>query len=302
MLLAMLIVWELEGSPHYRSMELHQRIAYISDIGAQGLKPLFIAGCCVTTVFLDLSLAAERWLRHTGRLAKNMGCAEKILSAFSIIFAVAGTCGLILLSIFDTLHHPRLHDGFLLLFIGGYVISAIFICAEYQRLGVHFRQHRILRGSFWLKLLFILVELALAVVFVALTFTSHKNVGAVFEWVIALIFAFYVLTFFVDLLPAWHDKQHAANVEMGNLDGAQEDWGRNEYAGAYEAQDRMAAPQPVPLSREEFGSPNGTMVSGYTDGTGSRGNTLSSGRTGQEGQLMEHAGPGYSKVEPAANF
>lgn len=138
MLLAMFIVWELQGSPRYVSMEPGQRIAYISDIGAQGLQPLFIAGACVTTIFLDLSFAAERWLRHTGRLAKNMGRAEKILSALSIVFALLGTCGLILLSIFDTVSHPRLHDGFLLLFMGGYIVSAIFICAEYQRLGKSF--------------------------------------------------------------------------------------------------------------------------------------------------------------------
>lgn len=37
----------------------------------------------MTTVFLDLSFAAERWLRHKGRLAKNTGMAEKILSGFS---------------------------------------------------------------------------------------------------------------------------------------------------------------------------------------------------------------------------
>lgn len=220
MLLAMFIVWEVEGSPHYVSMDSNQRIAYISDIGAQGLQPLFIAGCCVTTIFLDLSFAAERWLRHTGRLAKNMGTAEKVLSGLSIVFAIAGTCGLILLSIFDTVSHPRLHDGFLLLFIAGYVISAIFICAEYQRLGVHFRQHRVLRASFWMKLFFIIVEVVLAVVFVGTTFTTHKSIGAVFEWVIALIFTFYVLTFFVDLLPASRDHQKISNLEMGNVDGA----------------------------------------------------------------------------------
>lgn len=53
------------------------------DVGAQGLKPLFIVGCCVTSVFLDLSFAAERWLRHSGRLVRNTGPAEKVLSAFS---------------------------------------------------------------------------------------------------------------------------------------------------------------------------------------------------------------------------
>ncbi|KAI4191667.1 MAG: hypothetical protein LQ346_004665 [Caloplaca aetnensis] len=220
MLLAMFITWEVEGSPQYVSMESGQNIAYISDIGAQGLKPLFIAGCCVTTIFLDLSFAAERWLRHTGRLAKNMGTAEKVLSGLSIVFAIAGTCGLILLSIFDTVQHPRLHDGFLLLFIAGYVISAIFICAEYQRLGVHFRQHRILRASFWMKLFFIIIEIFLAAVFIGTSFSKgNKNVAAIFEWVIAIIFTFYVFTFFVDLLPASRDHQKDANLELGHVDG-----------------------------------------------------------------------------------
>jgi hypothetical protein len=44
----------------------------------------------------------------------------------------------------------------------GYVVSAIFICWEYQRLGMHFRQQRILRASFWIKLMFILLEVTLA--------------------------------------------------------------------------------------------------------------------------------------------
>ncbi|MCJ1455840.1 hypothetical protein MMC28_006197 [Mycoblastus sanguinarius] len=231
MLLAMLIVWEVEGHPHYPSMSRNQHIAYISDIGAQGLKPLFIAGCCVTTVFLDLSFASERWLRHTGRLAKNLGKAEKVLSIFSIIFAVAGTCGLILLSIFDTLHHPHLHDGFLLLFIAGYVISAIFICAEYQRLGVHFRQHAVLRLSFWMKLAFIIAEVILAITFAATAFDSQQNVAAVFEWVVALVFTFYVLTFFVDLLPAARSTQESTNMEVLHMKEAEDGVGMMEGNG-----------------------------------------------------------------------
>ncbi|KAL8673716.1 MAG: hypothetical protein Q9168_001877 [Polycauliona sp. 1 TL-2023] len=214
MLLAMFIVWELQGSPHYSSMEPGQKIAYISDIGAQQLQPLFIAGACVTTVCLDLSFAAERWLRHSGRLAKNISRFEKVLSALSIFFAILGTAGLILLSIFDTVHHPELHDGFLLLFIAGYVISAIFICAEYQRLGRRYRQLRILRTSFWLKLVFIIVEVLLAAVFIGTSFTSHKDIAAVFEWVIALIFTCYILTFLVDLLPATRNDRETFDIAM----------------------------------------------------------------------------------------
>ncbi|KAL8962857.1 MAG: hypothetical protein Q9193_000798 [Seirophora villosa] len=211
-------------------MDSNQRIAYISDIGAQGLQPLFIAGCAVTGVFLALSFAAERWLRHTGRLAKNMGVAEKVLSGLSITFAIAGTCGLVLLSIFDTASYPSLHNGFLLLFIAGYVISAIFICAEYQRLGVHFRQHRILRASFWMKLFFIIIEIVLAAVFVGTGFTSHKSIAAVFEWIIALIFTFYVLTFFVDLLPAGRHHQKLTKLEPGHVDEAMRERSANGFA------------------------------------------------------------------------
>ena len=61
---------------------------------------------------------------------------EKVLSGLTIFFAVVGTIGLILLSIFDTASHPMLHNLFLGFFIGGYMLSAVFICWEYQRLGV----------------------------------------------------------------------------------------------------------------------------------------------------------------------
>ena len=64
-LLAMLITWLAEGRPRLPSQE--ESIAFISDIGAAGLKPLFIAGCSVTAVTFVLSFAVERWLRHSGR-------------------------------------------------------------------------------------------------------------------------------------------------------------------------------------------------------------------------------------------
>lgn len=135
MLLGLLIHWNVDGRPHYPSMDPNQTIAYISDVGAESLKPLFVAGSCVTTIFLDISFLSERWLRHRGRLAANISMTEKVLSGLSMVFALVGTAGLILLSIFDTLRYPTLHDIFLLLFVVGYVVSAIFICWEYQRLG-----------------------------------------------------------------------------------------------------------------------------------------------------------------------
>jgi hypothetical protein len=43
------------------------------------------------------------------------------------------------------------------------VLSAVFICAQYQRLGVHFKEYRNLRISYYMKLGFILIEVALAI-------------------------------------------------------------------------------------------------------------------------------------------
>lgn len=224
MLVSMISYWAATGHPHYPPMEAGQSIAYISDVGAFTLKPWFIAGSTVTVVFLDIGFVAERWLRHTGRLAKNTSNAQKILSSFALLFAILGAAGIILLSIFDTYHHQRLHDGFLLLFLGGYIISAIFLCAEYQRLGIHYRNHRVLAMSFWIKLAFIIIELILAIIFVGATFSHHKNVGAVVEWIIAFIYTFWVLSFVIDLLPSVRTKHH---IPQGYKDGMMMEQGMN---------------------------------------------------------------------------
>jgi hypothetical protein len=178
MLITMLVYYSAIGRPHYPSMDPDMTIPHISDVGAFTLKPLFITGSVITTVFLDLAFLSERWLRHNGRLARNTTRLEKILSNVSIAFAVIGTVGLVCLSIFDSYRYGNLHNIFLAMFIGGYIISAIFLCWAYQRLGIRelspqsarfvwqaangrqtgYREHRILRISFWVKLVFIIIE------------------------------------------------------------------------------------------------------------------------------------------------
>ncbi|POR33341.1 Protein sfk1 [Tolypocladium paradoxum] len=214
MLLGLLLHWIVDTHRrHYPSMRPGTSVPYISNVGAGELKPLFVAGSVATTVTLDLAFAAERWLRHRGRLVPNSSLGEKALAVLTIVFALVGTAGLILLSIFDVAAHKKLHDVFLLLFTAGYLLSAVFICCEYQRLGIKHREHRVLRTSFWVKLTFVLVELVLAIVFTSTSFTKHTDVAAVFEWVVAFIFTFYILSFVIDLLPAIHTRDHGARFE-----------------------------------------------------------------------------------------
>jgi len=234
MLLGMLISWSTYFNyEHYPSMEQGQNIAYISDVGAFQLKPLFVGGSVVTVVLLDIGIIAERWLRHTGRLARNTSKTQKFLSVLAILFAIAGAAGLILLSNFDTNHYPNMHDGFLLLFIGGYILSAICLCAEYQRLGIHYRNHKILAISFWIKLAFIVVELILAIIFASCSYNSYSNVAAVFEWTVAFVYTFWVLSFIIDLLPSVRTRHHVPQGERDREIAMEE--GRNEGEGRNEA-------------------------------------------------------------------
>jgi hypothetical protein len=100
---------------------------------------------------------------------------------------------------------------------GGYIISAILICAEYLRLGLSYRrQHRVLLASFIIKVTFAIIEIALAIAFGICTKSkdkSKKNTGAILEWVIAFVFTGYVLSFVVDLLPSVRTRTHVPQGE-----------------------------------------------------------------------------------------
>lgn len=253
-LLAMMIVWLAESKPQYSSMDANQRIAYISDIGAQGLKPLFIAGSAVTVVVFDLTFISERWLRHKGRLAHNTSKVQKFLSICAIFFAIVGAAGLILLTCYDTLRHPDLHNAFLAVFIAGYVVSAIFICAEYQRLGVVFRSYRILAISFWIKLVFIFVEVILAIAFGVLQKKKHYNTAAVLEWVIALIYILFVASFILDFLPAMHTK-HDRFPTLEEMHAAMEEGNGPSYSGGPTYTDNHSVHSGQPMMHTANGEP-----------------------------------------------
>lgn len=72
-----------------------------------------------------------------------------------------------------------------------------------------------LRLSFWVKLAFIFIEVALAIGFGVENLHKHYNTAAVLEWVIALVFFFYVFSFFIDFVPAWQDPSRGRHGRSG---------------------------------------------------------------------------------------
>ncbi|EJD07165.1 uncharacterized protein FOMMEDRAFT_144900 [Fomitiporia mediterranea MF3/22] len=209
-ILALLVTWLASGRPHYVSMDSDQTIAYISDVAADILKPLFIVGCSITAVGFFLSLAVERWARHEGRLLPNMRRREKVMSSLAIVWSFVGGAGLILLSIFDTKRHMRLHRVFLLIFVAGTAFSAIFTIIEFRWLdktfGYRFRKLRI---AYLFKAAYATVLIILAIAFGALL-DSKPNPGAVVEWTISFLFTLYLLSF-------WYDLRQSRNHAKGDL-------------------------------------------------------------------------------------
>ena len=54
--------------------------------------------------------------------------------------------------------------------------------------------------------------------FASTSFTHNANVAAIFEWIIAFIFTFYVASFIIDLGPAVHTKRKADRFEKHSHD------------------------------------------------------------------------------------
>ncbi|KAH8104268.1 Frag1/DRAM/Sfk1 family-domain-containing protein [Phellopilus nigrolimitatus] len=224
-LLALLITWIRSGRPHYVSMLETQHIAYISDVAADFLKPLFITGNVITAIGLSLSLSIERWARHDGRLLPNMRKREKVTSALAIIWSFVGGAGLILLSVFDTKRYPLLHDVFLGVFVAGTAISAFFTIVEFRWLNKTFgARYRALRAGYLFKAVFAVILISLAIPFGVLIDSSHRDPGAIIEWTIALLYTFYLLSFWWDLRQSGHFEKDELSPERLAEVGMRE-WG-----------------------------------------------------------------------------
>lgn len=201
MLIALLAAWAAQGKPIYSFMDPDDKVAYISDVGATNLQPVFIACAATQGGLFMFALVFERWMRHKGRLLRNHRQAEKWLSVGAIIFGIFGQIGIILVSIYDTVNHHSVHVGCLVLFIVGIGISAILNSAEFTLLDQNYPDVRRLRTSYILRWIWVAIAIVLAVVFVSCNNRDKPNVAAGFEWALSFFYGFYLLILAFDLIP-----------------------------------------------------------------------------------------------------
>jgi len=231
-ILALLIIWLAQGHPRYKPH--NPKIAYISDVGAEQ-KALFIAGGTVSMVFWVATLIADRMLRHRDRTPGFMRRRESIFSILAIIFGTIAALALILLTIFDAYNHDNAHWAFTAIFVIAVAINAIFFSLEINSLHhTHNREVRNLKRSRNAKAILAFFGVVFAIIMAAVGGSCDNtctipntptiycptrcdrqgSVAAVFEWLIAFIFAIYLATFIFDLTV---DEEIAEEqVEAGN--------------------------------------------------------------------------------------
>ncbi|KAL2853504.1 Frag1/DRAM/Sfk1 family-domain-containing protein [Aspergillus pseudodeflectus] len=207
MLMAMLGHWLSSGRPIYDTMQGTRTVPFISDIGSEAPKPVFVVGSIISMSLLTLSTALRQrqrqWLQHTSK-GESKSCFAQICSSLPILFAAIGSLGLVLSSIYDSRHHLDFHNALSLVFMASHILSAISICAEYIRLGRACRwKDQTLLALTATRISLVLIGAILALAFRSTALSDEtKNEAAILEWTVAYLFTGHILCFVGDLRPS----------------------------------------------------------------------------------------------------
>ncbi|PKY04124.1 putative FK506 suppressor Sfk1 [Aspergillus campestris IBT 28561] len=203
MLISMLAYWLEAGEPVYETMRGSRTFPFISDIGSQEPKPVFVFGSFLTMLFLSLSIILKQWPREKDQIVQRSRYTGPFCTYLSILSSIIGSMALVLSAVFDNNHYRTLHDNTSFIFITSFLLSGIFICADYIQVGIHSNwDHEVLVKITTVRLFIVIVELFLSLAFKwASLNTSTKHPSAILEWVVAFLFTGHILCFFVDLHP-----------------------------------------------------------------------------------------------------
>ena len=200
-LLTLLIYWLAEGCPRYPG-QVNPYVAFISDIGAFRLKPLFITGGIITSLTLTGTIVSAHLARRerrpsTQKPGDQQARYEKWISILACLFDVAACPCRICITLFDNHGHPSLHRTFLFLGLAGTALSCIctaFVLWSEMWTGPA-RGSELLRRSCVFSNSLLVVEVLLGSTFTGLLWTGQFKAGGFVEWVMAFVFTFYFWAF-----------------------------------------------------------------------------------------------------------
>lgn len=142
----LLVHWLARGRPTY-PFQSNPYVAFISDIAAFELKPVFITGCTVTALTYFGTIWSANHIRYTrnGYALAHDARWRKIMSSIAVILSFEAAVSLFLLAIFDAVQAHERHHILLLCTFGGLGLSAIFTGVTWSgqlKLHVHYPKLR----------------------------------------------------------------------------------------------------------------------------------------------------------------
>jgi uncharacterized membrane protein len=217
-ILTLIIIWLASGSPKYQPTDAS--ITYISDVGGKH-KPVFITLGTITAVLFFASLWLDFQLRHTQRIPARRRTLERVATFLSLVAGFVCAVACILLTIFDTYNYNATHWTCAAIFFIALLVSGAFNMVEIAALTRDYRGDKLLKASFSLKVLIVVVGLGCIMAFGVLMgvcsspenlpydrCNTQDSIAAVFEWVITALFCLYILTICLDLYPSRRTSKH----------------------------------------------------------------------------------------------
>ena len=200
-LLTLLIYWLAEGSPRYPGQS-NPHVAFISDIGAFRLQPLFVTGGTVASLTLTATILSVHLARRERRLSTQKPGDEQLryekwVSVLACLFDVAACPCRICITLFNNHKHPSQHRTFLFLSLALTALSCIctaFVLWTEMWKGPA-RGNELLRRSCVFSNSLLVVEVLLGSTFTGLLWTGQSKAGGFVEWVMAFVFTFYFWAF-----------------------------------------------------------------------------------------------------------
>jgi len=241
-LIALLIHWAACNSPRYASQ--NGIVPFISDLGAQELKPLFVIGCVVAAfaflatlviihrrrTMLDWTLAPadasptveiavgdDQQKEIVVETSKRSTRGHTVSSWIALVFTSIALISLILLAGFDCLRYPWLHSVFLMSFGIPLFIGAV---GGVSLIGIQMAAHpecTWLRKALWMKAVSGLLVFVMTVAFAVRMATAERpydeqfDQAAILEWLMGLASAIYILTY-------WYDLRHILRAQPPKSD------------------------------------------------------------------------------------
>ncbi|KAF1979617.1 hypothetical protein BU23DRAFT_496338 [Bimuria novae-zelandiae CBS 107.79] len=195
-LAAMLLTWVARGCPRYPGQR-NPYIAFISDIAAFQLKPLFLIGGVTTAAGFAATMVAVHVSRYDPRLYGLEGDAlwKKTASIMAMCSGIVAGLGLILLAILDTFRFHEEHAVLLLVCFLGLVSSMVLTTVVYWDQARTPSPFRRLRVYCIASAIIVFLDAGLGVSFYTLMQLYFWRVSGILEWVMAFTGAFYLWVF-----------------------------------------------------------------------------------------------------------